>query len=82
MKIQLNLTNKEVEHIRNHSFSDNCNIVWNILLKIQKRVNSVVHVCFRCKKECFGYLCRECNTKKHYRNSNRQSNYRHRGVIK
>jgi len=36
MKITINLTKAEIDHIKEHSFVDCCETVWNIMLKVQK----------------------------------------------
>jgi hypothetical protein len=39
MKVTITLTKYEAEHIRVHSFSDNCLEVWTIMEKVQEEVN-------------------------------------------
>jgi hypothetical protein len=44
MKITINLTNKEIEHIKNHTFYDSCDCVDNIMRKVQKESNKKYNV--------------------------------------
>jgi hypothetical protein len=41
MRVTLWITKKEIEHIKEHTFHDSCNVVEDIMKKIQVRVKNV-----------------------------------------
>ena len=39
MKITINLTDEEVDHLKDHTFYNNCSEVEYVMLKVQKAIN-------------------------------------------